>query len=106
MQALWAEPHVNFAGEFHRIDDAGINPRPTSGRVPIWYGGPAEAIFRRCARYGDGYMPLAYPMGEAALAAFAKLRALTRDAGRHPAAMGSKSGFPQAPAPNRIGVAR
>jgi len=42
MQALWAEPHVRFAGEFHHIDDAGINPRPTSGRVPIWYGGHAE----------------------------------------------------------------
>jgi probable F420-dependent oxidoreductase len=88
MQALWAEPHVNFAGEFHHIDDAGINPRPSSGRVPIWYGGHAEATFRRCARYGDGYMPLAYPADEAALAAFAKLRALTRNAGRDPAAMG------------------
>ena len=88
MQALWAEPHVRFAGEFHHIDDAGINPRPTSGRVPIWYGGHAEATFRRCAKYGDGYMPLAYPAGDAALAAFAKLRALTRDAGRDPAAMG------------------
>ena len=56
--------------------------------MPIWYGGHAEATFRRCAQYGDGYMPLAYPAGEAALAAFAKLRALTRDAGRDPAAMG------------------
>jgi probable F420-dependent oxidoreductase len=87
MQALWADPHVSFAGEFHRID-AGINPRPASGRVPIWYGGHAEATFRRCARYGDGFMPLAYPPGDAALAAFAKLRALTREAGRDPAAIG------------------
>jgi probable F420-dependent oxidoreductase len=31
MQALWAEPHVTFAGEFHRIENAGINPRPASG---------------------------------------------------------------------------
>jgi probable F420-dependent oxidoreductase len=88
MQALWAEPHVDFAGEFHRIEDAGINPRPASGRVPIWYGGHAEATFRRAARYGDGYMPLAYPAGDAALAAFDKLRALTREAGRDPAAIG------------------
>jgi probable F420-dependent oxidoreductase len=88
MQALWAEPHVDFTGAFHRIADAGINPRPASGRVPIWYGGHAEATFRRCARYGDGYMPLAYPPGEAALSAFAKLRTLTREAGRDPAAMG------------------
>ena len=68
MQALWAEPHVRFAGEFHRLDDAGINPRPRSGRVPIWYGGHAEATFRRCAKYGDGFMPLAYPPGEEASA--------------------------------------
>jgi probable F420-dependent oxidoreductase len=88
MRALWAEPHVDFTGEFHRLEDAGINPRPASGRVPIWYGGHAEATLRRCARYGDGYMPLAYPPGDAALAAFAKLRALTREAGRDPTAMG------------------
>ncbi len=88
MQALWAEPHVTFDGEFHRIDDAGINPRPVSGRVPIWYGGHAEATFRRCARYGDGFMPLAYPPGDAAVAAFAKLRALTREAGRDPGRIG------------------
>jgi probable F420-dependent oxidoreductase len=88
MQALWAEPHVSFNGEFHHIEDAGINPRPASGRVPIWYGGHAEATFRRAAKYGDGFMPLAYPPGDAALAAFEKLRRLTREAGRDPSAMG------------------
>src|SRR6201993_2929009 len=88
MQALWAEPHVSFKGEFHQIDDAGINPRPVSGRVPIWFGGHAEATFRRAARYGDGFMPLAYPPDDTALAAFDKLRRLTREAGRDPAAMG------------------
>jgi probable F420-dependent oxidoreductase len=88
MQALWAEPHLTFDGEFHHIEDAGINPRPASGRVPIWYGGHAEATFRRCARYGDGFMPLAYPRGDAAVAAFEKLRGLTRAAGRDPAKMG------------------
>ena len=31
MQALWAEPHVDFDGKFHTIDDAGINPRPARG---------------------------------------------------------------------------
>ncbi len=88
MQALWADPHVKFAGEFHRVDDAGINPRPPGGHVPVWFGGHAEATFRRAAKYGDGFMPLAYPPGDAALAAFAKLRAMTKEAGRDPAAMG------------------
>src|SRR5216684_4102229 len=88
MQALWAEPHATFAGEFHRIDDAGINPRPASGRVPIWFGGHAEATFRRAAKYGDGFMPLRYPAGDEALASFEKLRRLTREAGRDPSEIG------------------
>lgn len=88
MQALWASPHVTFAGEFHRLDDGGINPRPKSGRVPIWFGGHADATFRRAAMYGDGFMPLAYPAGDKALAAFEKLRAMIRAAGRDPASVG------------------
>jgi len=84
MQALWAEPHVKYQSEFHHLDDAGINPRPASGRVPIWYGGHAEATFRRAARYGDGFMPLAYPPGDQALAAFDKLRGLLREQARDP----------------------
>src|SRR3954467_9321626 len=87
MQALWAQEHVTFSGAFHRIEDAGINPRPASGRVPIWYGGHADATFRRAAKYGDGFMPLAYPPDDTALAAFDKLRRLTREAGRDPAQM-------------------
>src|SRR5476649_2916207 len=88
MQALWAQPHVKFAGEFHHLDDGGINPRPKSGRVPIWFGGHAEATFRRTAKYGDGFMPLAYPAGDEALKAFDKLRTMIRVAGRDPASVG------------------
>jgi probable F420-dependent oxidoreductase len=88
MQALWAEPHVAFKGKWHTIDDAGINPRPASGRVPIWFGGHAEATFRRAAKYGDGFMPLRYPPGDDALAAFEKLRRLAREAGRDPSQIG------------------
>ena len=88
MQALWANPHTTFHGEFHQLDDGGINPRPKSGRVPVWFGGHADATFRRAAQIGDGFMPLAYPAGEAALAAFEKLRGLIREAGRKPEDVG------------------
>ncbi len=88
MQALWANPHTVFDGEFHKLDDGGINPRPKSGRVPVWFGGHAEATFRRAAQLGDGFMPLAYPAGDAALAAFEKLRGLIRAAGRKPEDVG------------------
>ena len=88
MQALWAEPHVTFDGEFHKLDDGGINPRPKSGRVPIWFGGHAEATYRRAAKYGDGFMPLQYPAGDKALEAFEKLRGMIKAAGRDPASVG------------------
>src|SRR6185312_2292710 len=88
MQALWAQPHVTFKGKWHTIEDAGINPRPASGRVPLWFGGHVDATFRRTAKYGDGFMPLAYPPDDTALAAFDKLRTMTRAEGRDPSEIG------------------
>ncbi len=79
IQALWAEPHVAFKGKWHTIDDAGINPRPSARQVPLWYGGHADVTLRRCAKWGDGWMPLAYPPGEEARSAFAKLRGYAED---------------------------
>ena len=88
MHALWAEEHGVFMGKWHTIEDAGINPRPASGKVPLWYGGHADVTLRRVAKWGDGWMPLAYPPGEAARAAIAKLHAYAEEAGRDPATIG------------------
>ena len=88
MQALWANPHVTFKGRYHTIDDAGINPRPASGRVPVWYGGHHDLTLPRIAKWGDGWMPNAYAPGDEALAIFDRLRSLTREAGRDPSAVG------------------
>jgi len=88
MQALWSQPHVAFKGRYHTIDDAGINPRPPSGRIPVWYGGHHEHTLPRIAKWGDGWMPNAYPPDQAALDIFATLRRLTEEAGRDPAAVG------------------
>jgi len=88
MQALWAQPHVTFKGKYHTIDDAGINPRPASGRVPLWYGGHHEHTLPRIAKWGDGWMPNAYPPDQTALNIFGQLRRLTEQAGRDPASVG------------------
>src|SRR4051794_28162082 len=88
MQALWAEPHVSFQGRWHNIEDAGINPRPASGKVPVWFGGHHERTLERIARRGDGWMPNAYPPGREAEEVLAKLRSLTERAGRDPAQIG------------------
>ena len=88
MQALWKDEHVTFKGKYHTIDDAGINPRPALGKVPLWYGGAAEHTLPRIAKYGDGWMPNAYPPDRKALEIFNDLRRLTEKERRDPAAIG------------------
>jgi probable F420-dependent oxidoreductase len=88
MQKLWAEPHVSFKGRWHTIEDAGINPRPASGKVPIWFGGHHDRTLDRIAKWGDGWMPNAYPPGPEATEVLGRLHRLTEDAGRNPAQIG------------------
>jgi probable F420-dependent oxidoreductase len=88
MQQLWAKPHVTFEGRWHKIDDAGINPRPTTGRVPVWFGGHHDHTLARIAKWGDGWMPNAYPPEQSTLDVFDKLRALVQAEGRDPARVG------------------
>jgi len=88
MKKLWAEPHVTFKGRWHTIEDAGINPLPASRTVPVWFGGHHERTLPRIAKWGDGWMPNAYPPDQTALDVFAQLRRLTQEAGRDPVKIG------------------
>ena len=88
MQALWQDSHITFKGRYHTIEEAGINPRPPSGRVPLWYGGHHEHTLPRIAKWGDGWMPNAYPPDQSALDIFDQLRRLTEKEGRDPASIG------------------
>jgi probable F420-dependent oxidoreductase len=55
IRALWEHELVNHDTAFHRVDRAGIAPRP-GRRIPVWTGGSAEAALARSARVGDGHM--------------------------------------------------
>jgi alkanesulfonate monooxygenase SsuD/methylene tetrahydromethanopterin reductase-like flavin-dependent oxidoreductase (luciferase family) len=66
----------------------GDQPLPTGRKIPLWYGGHADVTLRRCAKWGDGWMPLAYPPGEEAKRAIATLHRYAEDAGRDPATIG------------------
>ena len=80
LRALWQEDSLDYAGKFHRVDMASINPRPDQ-HIPIWFGGAAPAALKRCARLGDGWIPL---MGanDAAKAAVALLKSERAAAGK------------------------
>ncbi|HEY7083831.1 MAG TPA: LLM class F420-dependent oxidoreductase [Hyphomicrobiaceae bacterium] len=82
LRALWANPHVTFNGSWHTIADAGINPLPSARRIPLWFGGHEEVTLRRIAKWGDGWIMLAHPVGPVADAQFQKLRGYVVEAGR------------------------
>ncbi|MFQ5400509.1 MAG: LLM class F420-dependent oxidoreductase [Anaerolineae bacterium] len=57
LRRLWTEPLVTFHGRWHHIPDAGLNPLPVQRPIPIWFGGYVDAVLRRIARMGDGWLP-------------------------------------------------
>ncbi len=60
LRRLWSESSIDYQSAYHRVDKAGINPRP-SAPVPVWFGGSAPAVLSRCAELGDGWVPLGAP---------------------------------------------
>jgi probable F420-dependent oxidoreductase len=55
MRRLWAEPVVDFTGQWHRIDRAGLCPLPNR-QVPVWFGGWSDPAFERAVRLGEGFI--------------------------------------------------
>lgn len=85
LRALWREDLVDYEGEYHDIEAAGINPRPTDGSIPIWLGGSADVVLRRIARQADGWIAPTIPMS-AFENRLRTLRSYLEDEGRDPGA--------------------
>jgi probable F420-dependent oxidoreductase len=81
LRALWAEAAVTVRGRWHTIVDAGINPRPVRGSIPIWIGGTSDAALERAGRIGDGWFPQGPPDAESARM-LGRVRAAAVAAGR------------------------
>jgi probable F420-dependent oxidoreductase len=104
MQALWAEPHVKFDGQWHHIDDAGVNPLPIGRRIPIWFGGHHDLTLRRIAKWGDGWIMNAYPAGAAAQADLPNCARMLNRRVAIPPALALTSGSPPAPGTTQAGA--
>ncbi len=52
---LWREEKVTFHGNFYRVTDATISPRPVQKNLPLWIGGSSKPAIRRTARLGTGW---------------------------------------------------
>jgi probable F420-dependent oxidoreductase len=85
MRELWTEPLLDFTGDFHRIERAGLRPL-LGASVPIWFGGFSEAQQDRCARIGDGFMFMR--ASRLSREAVSRIRDRATEVGRDPDALG------------------
>ena len=87
LNRYWTERTVTFNGEFDQVAHAGIKPMPIQQPIPIWFGGGVDAVLRRAAKYGQGWIPLSNP-GRSSMAMLEKLKGYLADEGRDPASFG------------------
>jgi len=83
MKRLWTEPAVTADGEFYRLENASLQPRPLqTPHPPLWFGGHHPLALRRAVELGDGFIGA----GSASTVTFAEqmkvLRALLAERGR------------------------
>jgi probable F420-dependent oxidoreductase len=88
LRRLWTEPVLDFHGDLHRIDRAGINPLPEQA-IPIWLGGWSAPAYRRAARLGDGF--IFGVANRAACEALERIRAAMGEAGRKGESFGAET---------------
>ena len=89
MRELWSNRVIEYKGEFHSFDSAGINPEPIQRPIPVWIGAMKDVAVRRAARIGDGWFM--YPRQEPSDDAHEMIsiyRQAAAEAGREPDSLG------------------
>ena len=85
MRALWTQDAAEYHGRYYDFPPVQCNPKPfQEGGPPVILGGSARNVFRRVARWGDGWMPTAATPEQIA-AGRAAIDELAEAAGRDPA---------------------
>jgi probable F420-dependent oxidoreductase len=87
LRALWSGESIDYNGRFHNLKGVNIVPPPVQRPIPIWLGGYSDAVVKRAARLGDGWMPIIEP-NEEAREKLAMLREEMSSHGRDPAKFG------------------
>tara|TARA_B100000315_G_scaffold1024_1_gene949 strand:+ start:410 stop:1363 length:954 start_codon:yes stop_codon:yes gene_type:complete len=85
---LWTKDEPVFQGKHYQLSGSGFQPKPVQKpHPPIWIGGHTGPAIRRAARLGDGWVPIglrppAVLEPEELAGKIARLRTLTKEAGR------------------------
>lgn len=88
LRKLWTQPLVTHKSAQHVIDNAGISPMPIQQPIPIWFGGAAEAVLKRAARLGDGWMPAGRQPDDQVKVHINRLHEYLEESGRDPKSFG------------------
>ena len=60
MRVLWNEPRASFHGKYFAFDDIEIYPKPIQNPLPIYIAGRVDAVLRRIARHGQGWIEVTF----------------------------------------------
>jgi len=94
LREFWTQEVVEFEGQYHKVDHAGVNPQPVQRPIPIWMGAgaranpvPTDRVLRRVARLADGWFPQMQPTNDAR-STVERLKKFADEAGRDAAEIG------------------
>jgi probable F420-dependent oxidoreductase len=89
LRLLWTQELVTFDGQYHKIENAGINPLPVQESIPVWLGAFESPAIRRAGRMGDGwFLNPRVGVGDEARGQIEEFYAAARESGRDPATLG------------------
>jgi probable F420-dependent oxidoreductase len=58
MIELWSSDSPQFAGKYVSFKDVAMAPKPVQKpHLPLWFGGDADNVLKRVARWGHGWSP-------------------------------------------------
>ena len=86
MRRLWTEERVTLDGEFFKLQNASMEPKPVQKpHPPLWFGGHHPNALRRSVELGDGFIGAGSVSTKVFLDEVKVLRALIKESGRDPA---------------------
>ena len=100
LKRFWTEDQVNGEADGYVFRRSVMLPKPVQRpRPPILFGGYVDAVLRRLARHGDGWLTYFYTP-ESFRKTWAKIRAFTAEAGRDAAGLRNVNQLPICVAPS------
>ena len=100
LRAYWREERVEFDGEYYRSVAMAMEPKsPQGDGLPIWVGGNTPPAFRRCGKYGDGWLASRVTDAEFAKRSMDAIREAAVAAERDPDKIGWQSMIAPPPRP-------